>query len=127
MYYSEDDYGLGFEAGDALNRLIRAGYRFNFSDVHSRDIRHMYKDDINVYVSFHTNRGKSYVDSMQCVKNEVAIATTHKKAYADCLPLKYMFCDVDPSVFLTIVCDKTNKLVQEFAEWNADKILSKLE
>jgi hypothetical protein len=127
MYYSEDDYGLGFEAGDALNRLIRAGYRFNFSDVNSREIRHMYKDDINVYISFHTNKGKSYVDSMQCVKNEVGIATTYKKAYVNSLPIHYMFCEVDPITFMTIVCNKTNKLVQEFAEWNADKILSKLE
>ena len=126
MYYSEDDYGLGFEAGDALNRLIRAGYRFNFSNVNSRDIRHMYKDDINVYISFHTNKGKSYVDSMQCVKNEVGIATTYKKVYVNSLPIQYMFCEVDPITFMTIVCNKTNKLVQEFAEWNADKILSKL-
>lgn len=37
-----------------------------------------------------------------------------------------MFCEVDPIAFMTIVCDKTDKLVQEFAEWNADKILSKL-
>lgn len=126
MYYSEDDYGLGFEAGDALNRLIRAGYRFNFSDVNSGEIRHMYKDDINVYISFHNNKGKSYVDSMQCVKNEVGIATTYKEAYVNCLPIHYMFCEVDPITFMTIVCNKTNKLVQEFAEWNADKILSKL-
>lgn len=81
MYYSEDDYGLGCEANDVLNRLIQAGYRFNFSDVNSRDVRHMYKDDINVYISFHTNKGKSYVDSMQCVKNEVGIATTYKKKH----------------------------------------------
>ena len=125
MYYHEDDYGLGFEANDVLNRLIRAGYRFNFSDVNSRDVRHMYKDDINVYISFHTNKGKSYVDSMQCVKNEVGIATTYKKAYVKNV-MQYMFCDVDPITFMTIVCNKTNKLVQEFAEWNADKILSKL-
>lgn len=126
MYYSEDDYGLGCEANDVLNRLIRAGYRFNFSDVNSRDVRHMYKDDINVYISFHTNKGKSYVDSMQCVKNEVGIATTYKKVYVNSLPIQYMFCEVDPITFMTIVCNKTNKLVQEFAEWNADKILSKL-
>lgn len=68
MYYSEDDYGLGCEANDVLNRLIQAGYRFNFSDVNSRDVRHMYKDDINVYISFHTNKGKSYVDSMHMLK-----------------------------------------------------------
>lgn len=126
MYYSEDDYGLGFEAGDVFSRLIMAGYRSNFSDVNSREVRHMCKNDIDVYISFHANKGKNYVDNMQCIKNEVAIATTYKKAYVDCLPLKYMFCEVDPIAFMTIVCDKTDKLVQEFAEWNADKILSKL-
>ena len=126
MYYSEDDYGLGCETDDVLNRLIQAGYRFDFSNVNSRDVRYMYKDDINVYISFHTNKGKSYVDSMQCVKNEVGIATTYKKAYVNSLPIHYMFCEVDPITFMTIVCNKTNKLVQEFAEWNADKILSKL-
>ena len=47
MYYSEDDYGLGCETDDVLNRLIQAGYGFNFSDVNSREIRHMYKDDIH--------------------------------------------------------------------------------
>ena len=126
MYYSEDDYGLGFETGDVLTRFIHAGYGFNFSDVNSREIRHMYKDDIDVYISFHTNKGKSYVDSMQCTKNKVAIATTFIEVSVNSLPLKYMFYGVDPITFISIVCNKTNKLVQEFAEWNADKILSKL-
>lgn len=79
MYYSEDDYGLGFEAGDVFSRLIMAGYRSNFSDVNSREVRHMCKNDIDVYISFHANKGKNYVDNMQCIKNEVAIATTYKK------------------------------------------------
>lgn len=106
MYYSEDDYGLGCEANDVLNRLIQAGYRFNFSDVNSRDVRHMYKDDINVYISFHINKGKSYVDSMQCVKNEVGIATTYKKTYVKNF-MQYMFCEVDPITFIYLSREKS--------------------
>lgn len=59
-------------------------------------------------------------------KNKVAIATTFIEVSVNSLPLKYMFYGVDPITFISIVCNKTNKLVQEFAEWNADKILSKL-